>query len=340
MILVYRLTLPTYVDSMALESALDTGSPLVATAWNHTLNLARLASRDIGGHLAALRIGESGQRGFSAFAGGNWAKLDDDARGNYAGYKADGWTATGGVDYTFDGKVTLGLAASKVEGDADVNGGWGRVEASGAGVSGFLSVDLGHVFFEAFYGHNELDYDLARNTGAYGLKATASTKGSTDALGGTVGWKGRLGNFQYTLDGGVDRMSGDIDSFTEAGAMHLNLLVPALSPRSTQWHASAQLAQEFTVNTWRITPYLAAESRQENDSESQPFTLTLANRATVSGASITGGTPVRDDKFWECRVGLVAAVTDRIGATIEAAKTFSNDDSAQHSVRFSVNYRF
>jgi uncharacterized protein YhjY with autotransporter beta-barrel domain len=340
MVLVYRLSLPTYVDPIALESAQATGVPLVQTLAGQTLGLSRLATRDIGGHLGALRLGHASRPGLSVFASGDWGQLDDDARTGYAGYTADGWVATGGFDYTVNEHVTLGLAFSKLQGEADVMSGWGNVDATGTGFSGFFSISHESLYFAGYFAHNDFDYDLWRSTAAYGLRATASTSGNSKVYGAEVGWRHGFGGFLLNVDGGVDQVSANSFAFTETGAIHLSLQVPDLLPRSNQWHGGVQLAYAMDLGGWQLTPYVAGQYRYETDGGAQPFTLTLANRATVSGASVNGSTPVRDEDFWQGRFGVAGAVGENLGFNIEAMQVFASDDNSQSAMQVSVNYRF
>jgi hypothetical protein len=340
MILVYRLTMPTYVDPLAMHSAAVTGVGLVQALHGQVLSVSRMGSRDLGGHLANLRLGRVTAPGLSAFASGDWSQTDDDARAGYAGYSADAWSATGGVQYQLGRRVTLGLAASRLEGDADLPGSLGTIATRGAGLTAFFSVNGDAAYVNAAYTRNDLDYELTRVTGAYGLNAAAATAGHSSVMQLQTGWRQAWAGFLFTLEGGVDRVQAEADAFTETGAIHMNLAVPTLAPRSIRWHGGLQVSRELDMGGLRLTPYVAAEYSHEHYATPEGFTLVLAGREGVAGASVTGTALAGQEKLWRGRVGLAAALGDKCWAHVEGGTWLNSDYGDQTSLQVSLRYQF
>lgn len=340
MILVYRLTMPTYVDPLAMQSAGASGVALVQGLYGHALSVARLGSGDLGGHLAGLRLGRVNPPGFSAFASGDWSKSDDDARTGFTGTSADSWSATGGVQYQMGQAVTLGLAASRLTGDVDLLGGLGRIESRGTGVTAFMSVNGKALYVNAAYSRNQLDYELSRTTGAYGLNATGLAQGDSSAMQCQTGWRQALGSYMLTIEGGVNRVQAESNAFTETNSIHMNLAVPALTPHSTRWHGGVQLSREIALDGLRLTPYVAAEYTHEQHSRAEVFTLSLAGREGVAGASVTSATAAGAENLWRGRLGVAAAVGEKLSAYLEAGTWLNSDYGSLNTMQISLRYRF
>ena len=232
------------------------------------------------------------------------------------------------------------MATSRLEGEAEINGSRDTIEAEGTGFSGFFSIKAETVYLEASYTRNELDYEMSRNTAAYGLSAIGETKGTSSIARLQAGWHRSFGEWLLTAEVGVDRVKAQIDSFTESGAIHLNLLVPTLTPHSTQWHGRVQLAREISCGALRLSLYGAAEFIHEPSPTPQEFTLVLAGRTGVSGASIAGETPVGQRNLWRGQIGVAGALTDKLRFNVEGVTSLNRDYGKQTAVQAALNYHF
>jgi hypothetical protein len=228
-LLVYRLTLPTYVDPQALAS-LNAGAIRVAIA-------SRTAARDIGrvGTDAAINWLTS-QRTLDNQSFGTgpriWTQLDfarSTATAPGVTVRADGLSASGGVDYGFGfGRVGVlvgyrsidggfGVGTS-LKGDGTVVGAYGAISGFGGAylqVAGAKSVSL------------KLS-ELNRRA-AYGQSATGKTAGDTKSASGEIGYVANFGPLRAGPFGAIDYVDTTIDGYGESGASVSNATFGALT---------------------------------------------------------------------------------------------------------------
>lgn len=225
-VLVYRLTLPTYVDSQYLQSMLDT-APVVAS-------MTALASRDlavsydINQHLIVRRHDDSirpaqSAVNFSLWGGGGWSTRNESAKTTDSRTSS----ATLGLDAEFGGNFMVGGAVGLAWGDANIAGGgqnnW-AIQASGYGafaMDGFYANLIGTYSAQRF---SEI-----KRPGAYGLTGVGKTRGEAFAVTGEAGYMMDLGGIQIGPLAGFQSVSSEIDGYTETGASGGNIRFPGFS---------------------------------------------------------------------------------------------------------------
>ncbi len=339
MVLVYRVTLPTYVDPLAYDAMSTTGVQLARTLSAYSVASARLGTRDLGGQLASLRLDGPAPAGLSAFAGGDWAKLDRDAQAGFAGYGADGWAVTGGVQYGFSDGPTFGLAAIRTGASADLAGNLGSLDSEGTGVGAFASYSHGGFYAQTSFAAQDWKHETTRQA-YYGLNADGRADGRSYALQGTVGWRFDTPTFKIAVETGYDGVRAHTDAFTETGAIHQNLDMPVLNSHSDLWHGSVQVGTDFRAGEVRLMPYVRVRYERELDDKPNTALLTLAGKSAVSGASLSTVLSTAERDQWRGAVGLGGAVGRNLWLNLEAGSALSGSVSDNTSVSVSLRCSF
>lgn len=219
LILVYRLSLPTYVDPLALES-LETGAPrLLVAGRTAATRLGEIGAEHALNWLSSLRTtSESGYgEGLRLWLRGGFSRAQGYARG-ISNYRGDGLGLTGGIDYG-SGPFRLGVSF----GWQEVNGGFGLGSAldgsaNSVGIYAGYGSKSGLYAQAAFNKTIKLEFDNIVRPAAYSLTARGSTDGSSSTASGEIGWSVPVGKFHIGPFALFDYSRTDLNGFTETGA--------------------------------------------------------------------------------------------------------------------------
>ena len=214
--MVYRLTLPTYVDPLYLQAMIE-ATPVVVGGLAETIDVAgRGAGRAISAHVdTARQLGAMTDQGrFSAWMVGTYQDIDPVISG--ASYVSQTLDGTMGVETGIAPGTIAGAALTASNADVRLSGGFGH-EAKALGGSAYLGFSGENLFAQASYGFTRLWFEDIRRPGAYGLSPVGNTEGQAHALAAKVGYlvKDELVHFGPVF--GVSWASGLVDGYTEAG---------------------------------------------------------------------------------------------------------------------------
>ncbi len=274
-LMVYRLTLPTYVDPQALAS-------MVATA-PFAINATRGAAADIGlsgtrAAMGALRtarqIGGTGMgEGVRIWLDGGYTRVNSAELG--AGdLSADGYRTSGGVDAAY-GPVRFGALVSYSDLDGDFGAGT-RIGAKGTSVAAYVGAafDNGLYVQAAASKAFDLKIDRLQRGAAYGLTGSGSPDGDAWSVGGEIGWQSAVGQLRVGPFAGVDYVDVEIDGYTETGASLGNIAYGKLGYQ----RMTAQLGVEAKYTAWpAAVPALRVGYATENEKGDRAATVRLAS---------------------------------------------------------------
>ena len=296
-VLTYRLTLPTYVDSEYL-AAMIAGAPVV-------MDMNRDTAQTLAGALplqafSYLNAGRRLAQGGSApLTGGRvWGTVDWRHTGdlNTAGLAfTDDTTYDGtvGYDMALSANVRLGAALNYSHADRDLAFGF---SSRSKGISGALYggyEDVG-VFVNGLLGYGHVDLDRLRRPSAYGLTASGDTDGHGWMGSVEAGYIASLGNNIFAGPvGQIDWSHLSLDAYTEFGAAGGNIRFPTQKFDTLNYALGAEAFGALgdvtpslrVVYTWRdddgaILPVTLA-------SAADPMATQLAAVGTGLGDSVT-----------------------------------------------------
>ncbi len=228
-ILVYRLTLPTYVDAEALASMVANG-PLVMAAESETaFGFAETASGPAMEQLSlarreAMAGGQGYADGVQVWASGQWNQVESrEPAGPPLG--VDGGGVAFGVDTGFHG-ARFGIAAGyqKLAGDF---GAGSDLAAKGWGLAVYAGWMTDDFYAQASYGALiNLDFGSIDRPAAYGLTASAETTADARIFEAEGGWRPRWGAVRFGPFINLRHAEVNIDGYTETGAALGNVVYP------------------------------------------------------------------------------------------------------------------
>jgi uncharacterized protein YhjY with autotransporter beta-barrel domain len=228
LVLVYRLTLPTYVDSGYLESMEQTGPTTMAMTLEAARDLA--ASYDVGRHLEAVRHGGLGPMSdwhgldMSVWTAGSWSRRGESSRTTNA--ETQGMTA--GADLGLGDNAFVGAAVGYYWGDASASGAY--AEGYGAlQVSAYGAVDFGGLYGNLTGTYSRQSFTDILRAGAYGLTGSGRTSGNGESVTGEAGYLLQTDGLRFGPLAGFRWLHADVDGYTESGAAGGNIVYPDFS---------------------------------------------------------------------------------------------------------------
>lgn len=302
-ILVYRLTLPTYVDPQALSALnLTSGDVLYGT---------RMALTAIGQGATqpAMRF-VNAQRGWSDDGLERRVRLWLDGDWNRIGAGAS--PLTGLNVQTTSGTVGLDVRFADVA-RAGVFGGYRNIDgrlAFGAPIAGDAWTAGGYVAVELPQGPyaevsaawvGDVKFDKIGRLSAYGQQAAGRSKGDGWAASGEAGWQVPVGRLTVTPFAAVDYVDFDLDGYTEAGASVSNLVFPDRSFRKLTASAGGEIAVELGA----LRPALRGGYSWERENGDRSATVRLASAQHAMGTvTLPLADTERDSAFGELRIAM------------------------------------
>jgi uncharacterized protein YhjY with autotransporter beta-barrel domain len=333
-VMVYRLTLPTYVDPEYLYALNTTGPIALAVAGQGALSVAETNNGNVLAQLNAQRRAGVRDMGFSSWVSGSY-RADDWGDFGSKGNSMDrnGFRGTIGLDYAFDSNMTAGLAFGYGQQDVDNSTGFG-VDAKGYTIGTYLQYTAGQFYASAGLSFGKVDLDRITRPSAYGLTGV----GDTDAriLSGFVE-AGYDFHMEQITFGPVVSLSGeqaDIHGYTERGAAGGNLAVPDYTFTSNVLSIGGEVS-----TTWgSVMPFGRLSYNWELTGRARDVELRLVNAQNAMGTAVVS-VPSMNEDYVAGTVGvqgLMGQALWNVGYTIQAGV----DDRTSHVIRAGVGYRF
>lgn len=301
--LVYRLTLPTYVDPMALQ-AMNTMAPDVL--YGTRMALTGLAATTI---QPAMRF-INAQRGFVAPEGKRRAQLWLDTDWNKIGAGASPLTGldvdtiatTAGLDVPLGAMVRVGLTGGYRKMDGRLSYG-SPLDARAWTVGAYAAIQTPMGLYAQASGAwlGDAKFKRIGRMSVYGQQASGRTKGDGWALSGEVGWMLPLGRFSLTPFGAMDYIDVDLDGYTETGASVSNI---AYADRSFK-KLSASVGGEVAVQVGALRPAIRGGYTFEDERGDRSASVRLAAAQHAMGsAQLALADTERDSAFAELRIAM------------------------------------
>ena len=244
-ILVYRLTLPTYVDPQALlfmQAATPVSLALTgetAAAFGEMVSGPAMEQLSSARSAALLEEEHPFGRGVSVWGSANWRRIG--LGGEAESFSADGTAGVIGVDYGF-GQARIGASLGYQRLDGDFGGGF-SLKASGWGVGGYGAWVGPQGLYAQVSGGALFDLRLRDITrpASYGLTAVGQANARSASLAGEIGWSARLGQLRVGPYVEAAWNHAKVDGYTEHGAAVGNAVIPGQSFDRTSYGGGVEL---------------------------------------------------------------------------------------------------
>lgn len=330
LVLVYRLSLPTYVDPMAL-AAMRISGPAIARATS-------LAGLEIGSLAAAAGLGEiADQRRLGVYGAAlgdgprvwvqaNWSDLRNEGGDSLGDLSADGPSGALGVDWRLDANSRIGVSAAYGQLKGDLGAGYG-LDVRAFSVAGYGSYAAASGFYVE--GAVSLSADMKlqdlERPSAYGLTARGNTDGWVGSLTAEIGWTPQLGAFRVGPFVRGEVADAELDGYTEAGASLGNTVFPDRSVVRTRLTAGVEATGRFGA----LIPSLRVGYVAENGDD-ELLILKLAS-ADHQMATQTVRLPDMEDDYAVAEAGVIGE-TAGFGWRAAVEGRFADQASARVTV--------
>jgi uncharacterized protein YhjY with autotransporter beta-barrel domain len=302
-VLVYRVTLPTYIDPMALQSLEVTALPLARATGESALQVARGVLSQADARVFGLRTltadlaGDPGQR-FNTYVTGGFNMDRSGGSGGAYAYGPGGTTgraaadpsvrvASVGGDYRVSDNLRLGLSLSYFDTSSSLLGG-SRVNGDGGAVSPYATASFGATWIDAQYSFLFGGWDIRRDTQVYGLTGRGKPDGQGHLLALTAGHNLAAGPLVLGPTGRFTYSHLRIDGYAEQDAILANASVPRQSFSQAVLNLGGQVSWPLQFDGLRVVPQLRAGYDIGLTDDRRTLTIGLAERMALADARVTG----------------------------------------------------
>lgn len=304
-LLVYRLTLPTYVDPLAL-AAIHATAPNVLYGTRMALNgLAQTANQPAMTWLGVQRqwTGETGRPAMQLWLDGGWNRH---GRGASTLSRLDAETHGGtlGLDMMLGADAHIGAFGGyrQLDGTLDGNAPL-RADGWTAGLYAAARLPLGLYVQASGAWLGDIALDSVGRTSVYGQQATGSTSAEGWAASAEAGFTLPAGSLTVTPFARIDFSDLDLAGYAEQGASVSNMTFAA---RSFE-RVSASFGGELAARLGAFRPTLRAGYTMEDERGDSATTVRLSNAQHAMGTVVLPlARTERDSAFAEARLGMTA----------------------------------
>lgn len=306
MVLVYLVTLPTYIDPLALESLEVTALPLARATGDTTLQLGRTVAGLADNRVFALRatagdLAAQNTERFHTYVNGNFNIDSQGGSGSTYAYGPAGGSlgraatdpsirsATVGADYRVSANLRAGLSLTYLDSTTNLGGGSeSRITTNGAAISPYVTAFLGSSWVDLQYSYIFTDYDIRRDTGIYGLTARGKPNGDAHLITAAAGHNFSAGPVVFGPAARLSYLHAQIDGYTEQDAILANAAVPKQSFDNTTLYLGSFVSYPFQAAGLQITPQVRAGYNLDLSGDNRTMTIGLSERAGMPDAQVTG----------------------------------------------------
>lgn len=315
-ILVYRLTLPGYVDPMFLQAMKITSPALLSKLYAIGFDQARGNGQAVFNQLNSMRqngfiatasaaietpvrqvasvadgtVSDASvaqapaatrSAGVNVWASGQYRSIDQDQRNGLTENKTNEFSGRLGLDY-------MAMAGFRIGAAVGAGGGKSKFEdnslykSSAFSASLYAAFDWKGFFLQGAYTFTWQDFDTLRRQGAYGTTPEGDTEGRAHAFDAQAGYRFRSGDgWSFGPTFGLSYVSMKIDGYVESGGAGGNVVYRDQKVSSLLGTADFEIAKAFRSGTTVIVPsvHVGYEAALKKDDE----------KVTLSLASAPGG---------------------------------------------------
>ncbi len=331
-------------DLGAIFSTFTSGLPLALAQREVLLNTARTTTRDVNSRLFRIRAGfsdvksdvgaqgtlgtqgsdgktmQSGNdsksqdvetnRRFELFGSGDFNAFDLDDRGRANGFDQNVQAGTAGLEFHVNRNLTLGVAASYVNSDADISRNVGGINIEGGAVTAYVSAVWGGFYADGLYSYGQFAETTHRRT-LVGRTARGDADSHNHSLEFNTGYTFNLGRVRTGPLASVQYVNGDLDAYHETTGGSAALSFKAQAYESLISRVGWQLSLPTETRMGKITPQIRASWDRENMDRAESVGLSLQNTPfrTITGVGGANPAVTKGGKF-SASAGTVAPGRD------------------------------
>lgn len=297
-----------------------------------------------------------GNSPWGAFVTGLYTMSDRDTTAREAGFEADEYGVTAGIDYNFNNEVVVGAAFGYKNSDADIDNNGGQLDSDSYTYIGYWSLypnENWYVDGMVSYTHSDHDQDrniiysiaaLGGGTTTVNNTAVSDTESEEWAVSLTAGRNYFIGEMVATPYVRFDYADVEIDGFTESMALAnaagsgLALTVDGQDFESVMTTVGARLTQQVSTSLGAMFPEISFEYVHEFKNSNAPITARFVG--DPSGTTIIMLTDGPDRNFFNLGAGVTAAFSDSTSGFFRYQGLFGYEDLDLHAFEVGVRLAF
>ncbi len=338
-VLIYRLTLPTYVDAQYL-AAMNAGGPAMLEMMTQAAlsvgagNTGNILAQ-VGTERRQVHGGAARPTGINAWVQGtynndDWTRVADSTMSG----KRDGFRGSFGFDYPLGESFVGGLAVGYGQQNGKLDNGL-QLDADGYSFGGYLGMLRDNLYANIGFSFGQVDVDKMRRPGAYGTTALGKTSGNTKSYFAEAGYSAQFDGFRVGPKVGFYGDNVDLDAYTEAGAAGGNIAVPSQTLQSSVLGIGGEF--QFTdMNS--VMPFVHASYNWQLESKTRNVTLSLASAQNAMGTQTYAVRSMNED-YVEIGAGIQGTVGKAVWNLGYSAQ-LGMDDRLSHIIRAGVGFAF
>ena len=283
LVLVYRLTLPSYVDSQYLQAMTATAPATLDMISQAARELGVANADDVAQHFLVQRhaaVAGTAQT-FAVWAAGAWARRSED--GARIGSNTTGGTI--GFDASLNEQTLIGASLGYYKGDPDASTGFdAEHESNQLSIYGTFRNENLYANLTGTVGDHS--FDSIVRPAAYGLSGIGNTDGNSSAIIGEVGYLKDSGTYRYGPLVGFRWMETESDAYTETGASGGNIAYQDLATDGTTGYVGGEVSMELG----NLRSILRVIYMPEDDSDGTAGSVRLASSTHAMGTQVVNVT--------------------------------------------------
>lgn len=287
---------------------------------------------------------------------GLYTTSDRDTTAREAGFDADEYGVTGGIDYSFNDEVVIGAAFGYKTGDADIDNNGGQLDSDSYTYMAYWSLypnEYWYVDGMVSYTHSDFDQDrniiysiaaIGGGTTTVNNTAVSDTESEEWAVSLTAGRNFLVGTWVATPYVRFEYADIEIDGFTEtmananANGAGLALSIDGQDFESVMTTAGGRLTTEIASAFGALFPEISFEYVHEFKNSNDPITGRFVN--DTSGTTISLLTDGPDRNFFNIGAGVTAALSDTTSGFFRYQGLFGYEDLDLHAFEVGLRMRF
>ena len=341
-VLIYRLTLPTYVDPQYLAAMNAIAPAMLEISSQTAASISSATTAGVLGQIGAQRrLQARAPEGISAWTSGGYKSDVWDYAPGVPEAKAEGWRGTVGAAFPVAPGFAIGAAVSY--GDEKGEAAGVSLNADGYSFGGYLRYASEGFHALAGYAIGHVDLDNIARDAAYGTTAMGRTSGTTHSYFAETGYTfdlGPMGDASVKAGPVVGFQGGRtrLNAYTETGAAGGNIAVPRHTLQSARLVFGGEMFAASPMGDNVIIPYARVTYNVELKNDPRTITLGLASAQNAMGsASIV--VPAFNDDYVEAGLG-VQGTAGNVGWHLGYTARVTMDERTSHGVQLGVSLAF
>ena len=353
-------------DAVIASSQVDAGSAQVDNIGDRLSALrggtagAGLSFRSNSGFNWSGGAAGDGNSPWGFFINGLYASTDRDTTNREAGFEADDFGVTAGIDYAMNSNLVIGAAFGFRNSDADIDRNGGNLDTDSYSFFGYFSYYPSEFWYiDAMIGYTDNDHDQQRNViytiGGPGTglgnnfqtinnAALSETESDELSFSFTVGHNIQLTNFHVDPFARFDYADIDIDGFTErmrdtnSAGSGLALAINDQEFESITIALGTDIGTEWQAGGTTFYPTFTFEYVHEFENENAPIVGRFVNDSSNTLFMLPTDEP--DENFFNVGFSLSALLSDQVVGFARYQGLLDYDNLDVHAFEFGIKANF